>query len=78
MIQHLRDRNIYKKLDSCVDNKIQSNLLRFFGQFKRCFTEPEWRFQNDKHHKVRNFYVLLKTYRYKIIESAICYKHLKQ
>ena len=41
IIQHLSDENTDKKLDPCVDNKIQSNLLRFLRQHKMCFTEPE-------------------------------------
>ena len=44
IMQHLLDQNTYKKLDSCVDSKIQSNLLRFLRKYKMCFTEPEWKF----------------------------------
>ena len=55
IIQHLLDENTYKKLDSCIDNKIQSNLLRFLRKHKMCFAETEWKFLNDKHRKVSNF-----------------------
>ena len=71
-MQHLLNENTYKKLDSsCIDNKIQSNLLRFLRQHKMCFTEPKWKFLNDKHHEVRNFYGLPKTHESIIIESTI-------
>ena len=43
IIQHLLDGNTYKKLDYCIDNKIQSRLLRFLRQYKLFFTEAEWR-----------------------------------
>ena len=36
-----------------------------------CFTEPEWKFLNDKHHEISNFYGLPKIHKSKIIESAI-------
>ena len=36
-----------------------------------CFTEPEWKFLNDKHHEVSNFYRLPKIHKLKTIESAI-------
>ena len=36
-----------------------------------CFTEPKWRFLNDKHHKVSNFYGLPKIHKSMVIESAI-------
>ena len=49
------------------DNKIQSNLLRFISQHKTCFTEPEWKFLNDKHHKVTHFYGLAKIHKFIII-----------
>ena len=29
IMQHLSDENMYEKLVSCIDSKIQSNLLRF-------------------------------------------------
>ena len=59
-MQHLLDENTYKNLNSCVDDKIQSNLFRFLRQFKMCFTKPEWKFLNDKHHEVSNFNGFLK------------------
>ena len=36
-----------------------------------CFTEPEWKFLNDKHHKASNFYGLPKIHKSMIIASAI-------
>ena len=36
-----------------------------------CFNEPEWKFLNDKHHEVINFYGLPKIHKSMIIESAI-------
>ena len=41
IMQHLSDENTHKKLDSRIDGKIQSNLLRFLRKYKMCFTEPE-------------------------------------
>lgn len=41
IIQHLVDENTYRKLDSSIDNKIQSKLLRFQRQYNIYFTEPE-------------------------------------
>ena len=70
-MQHLLDENTYKKLDSCIDSKIQSNVLRFLRKYKMCFTEPKWKFLNDKHHEVSNFYWLPKIHKSMIIESAI-------
>ena len=35
-----------------------------------CFAEPEWKFLNDRHHKVSNFFGLLKIHKYMIIEFA--------
>ena len=71
IMQHLLDENTYKKLDSCIDSKIQSNLLRFLRKYKMCFTEPEWKFLNDKHHEVSNLYGLPKIHKSMIIESTI-------
>ena len=34
ILQHLLDEKMYKKLDSCIDNKIQINFLRFLRQYK--------------------------------------------
>ena len=51
IIQHLLVENTYKKLDSCIDNKIQSNLLRLITQYKMCFTGSEWNFLNDKRYE---------------------------
>ena len=36
-----------------------------------CFTEPERKFLNDKHHEVYNFYGLLQIHISMTIESAI-------
>ena len=66
IMQHLLDENTCKKLD-----KIQSNLLRFLRKYKMCFIEPEWKFLNDNHHEVSNFYGLPKIHKSMIIESAI-------
>ena len=55
IIQHLSDENTNKKLDPCVDNKIQSNLLRFLRQHNMCFTEPEQNFLNNKQREVSNY-----------------------
>ena len=60
-----------KNLDCCIDSDIQSDLLRFLRKYKICFTEPKWRFLNDKHHKVSNFYGLPKIHKSMVIESAI-------
>ena len=40
-MKHLFDENAYKELGSCIDEKIQSNLLIILRQHKMCFTEPE-------------------------------------
>ena len=71
VIQHLSDENTYEKLDTCIDSKIQSDLLRFLRKYKMCFTEPEWKFLNDMHHEVSNFYGLPKAHKSMVIESAI-------
>ena len=65
------DENTYKRLDFCIDDKRQSNLLRFLRQYEMCFTEPEWKFSSDKHHEVSIFYGQPKIHKSKIIESAI-------
>ena len=64
------DENTYKKLDSCIYNNIQSNLLRFLRQYEMCFTGPEWKFLNDKNNEVSNFCGLPKIHKSKVIESA--------
>ena len=64
MLHILNDKN----LDSCINNKIQSKLLRFLRQYKTCFTE---KFLNVKHHEVSNFCGLPKINKSKIIESVI-------
>ena len=70
IMQHMFDENTYKKLDSCIDSKIQSNLLRFLRIYKIYFTETEWKFFNDKHHEVSNFYELPKILKSMVIKSA--------
>ena len=70
LMQHLSDENTYKKLDSCIDSKIHSDFLRFLRTYKMCFTEPECRFLNDKHHEVSNFYGLPKIHKSMVIETA--------
>ena len=70
-MQHLLDENKYKKLDSCMERKIQSNLLRFLKKYKSCFTEPEWKFFKDKHHEVSYFYGLPKIHKSMIMDSSI-------
>ena len=39
IMHHLSDENTYKKLDSFIDSKIQSKLLRFLRKYKICFTK---------------------------------------
>ena len=39
IMHHLSDGNTYKKLDSFIDSKIQSKLLRFLRKYKICFTK---------------------------------------
>ena len=36
-MQQLWDKNTYKKLDSCIDSKVQSNLSRFLRKYKMFF-----------------------------------------
>ena len=59
-----------QKVHSCIDSKIQSNLLRFLTKYKLCFTEHDWKFLNDKHYEVSNFYELSKICKSMLIESA--------
>ena len=40
-----------QKQDSCINNKIQSNLLRFLRR-RNAFYKTDWRFLNDKHYEV--------------------------
>ena len=40
-------------------------------KYKMCFTEPEWKFTNDKHHEISNFYGLPKIHKSMVIESTI-------
>ena len=60
-----------QKVHSCIDSKIQSNLLRFLTKYKICFTEHDWKFLNDKHYEVSNFCELPKICKSMLIESAI-------
>ena len=55
-----------QKQDSCINNKIQSNLLRFLRR-RNAFYKTDWRFLNDKHYEVGN---LPKINKSKIIGSA--------
>ena len=71
IMQHLLNENTHQMLDSYINSKIQNDLLRFLKNYKMCFTKPEWKFLNDKHHKVSNFYGLPKIYKSMVIESTI-------
>ena len=71
IMQHLSYETRYKKLDSCMDSNIQSDLLRFLRKYKMCFTESESKFFSDKHHEVTSFYGLPEIHKYMVIESAI-------
>ena len=77
IMQHLSHENTYKKLGSCIDSKIKSDLLKFLRKYKMCFTEPEWKFLHDKHDKVSNFFGLTKSYKSTIIESSINTQNLE-
>ena len=68
IMQDLLDENAYKKLDSCIDNKVQINFLRLLRQYKMCFTEPEWKFLTENHY---TFYALPKIHKSVVIESTI-------
>ena len=66
-MQYLLDKNTCKKKqDSCINNKIQSNLLRFLRR-RNAFYKTDGRFLNDKHYEVGN---LPKIHKSKIIGSA--------
>ena len=69
IMQHLSYETTYKKLDSCMDSNIQSDLLRFLRKYKMCFTEPESTFLSDKHHEVTNFYGIPEIHKSMVIES---------
>ena len=71
VMQYLLDENTYKMLDSCINSKIQYDLLRFLKKYKLRFTEPEGKFLNDKHHEVINFYGLPKIHKSMFTESTI-------
>ena len=71
IMQHLSYETTYKKLDSCMDSNIQSDLLRFLRKYKICFTEPESKFLTDKHHEITNFYGLPQIHKSMVIESSI-------
>ena len=71
IMQHLYDEDTYTKVDSCIDSKIQSDLLRFLRKYRMCFRETEWKFLNDKHHGITFFYVLRKIHKSMVVESAI-------
>ena len=71
IMQQLLDESTYKTLASSIDIKIQRNFAKLLRKYKMCFTEPNWKFLNDKHHKARNFYGLPKIHKSMIIESAI-------
>ena len=71
IMQHLLDENTQKKLDSCIDSKLQGNLLRFQTKYRICFIKPEWKFLNDKHHEVSNFYGLSEIHKPMVTKSAL-------
>ena len=71
IILHLLNQITHKNLDPCTDNKIQGSFLRFLRNHKICFTERDWKFLNDKHHEVSNFYKLVKRQKSMIIHSDI-------
>ena len=62
---------IHTKNYSWINSKIQSNLLRFVRKYTMRFTELKWKFLNNKHHEVSNFYGLHKIHKSSVIESAI-------
>ena len=49
----------------------QQQNTEFLREHKICFRETEWKFLNDKHHELSNFYRLPKIHKSMIIESAI-------
>ena len=69
-MQYILGEDTYKQLESCIDNKIHSNLFRFLRLHKMCFIKPEWEFLNDKHHEVSNFDGLPQIHKSKIKESS--------
>ena len=52
IVQHLLDENTCKNLDTSIDNKIKTSILRLLRQYNWCFTDPEQKFLNNKHHEV--------------------------
>ena len=67
IMQHLLDENTYKKVGSCINNELYSNILRFLRQHKMCFTEPEQKFLDDKRDEISNFYGLPKIHKTQIM-----------
>ena len=71
IIQHPSDENTYKKTRRLHQQQNTELILKFLRKYKMCFTETQWKFLNDKHHQVSNFYELHKIDKSSVIESAI-------
>ena len=66
-MQHLDDANTCKKLDLSIGMKIYKNLKKCLHKYKKCFTESEQKFLNEKSFETNNIYGLPKIHKSKII-----------
>ena len=71
IMQQLDDASTCKKLDLNIYMKIYKNLKKLLHKYKKCFTESEQNFLNEKSFETNNIYGLPTTHRSKVIEAPI-------
>ena len=67
----LHDKNTYKKLDSNIDSKIMSNLIKLIKEYKSNFTENELKYLLDTKFSTSQFYGLPKLHKSKLLNKVI-------
>ena len=71
IMQHLDDASTCKKLDLNIDMKIYKNLKKLLHKYKKCFTESEQKFLNEKSFEINIIYGLPKICKSKVMEAPI-------
>ena len=66
-MQQLDDASTCKKLDLNIGMKIYKNLKKRLHKYKKCFTESEQKFLNEKSFETYNIYGLPKIHKSKAI-----------
>ena len=74
IMQHLDDASTCKKLDLNMNMKLYKDLKKLLHKYKKCFTESEQKFLNEKSFETNNIYGLPKIHKSKVIEAQFVLK----